>query len=181
MFLFCASNVSPRGATAKKPQPTVKPEDSTEPYGEDYRRQCLGPRCEQPARFRSKYCSDECGLRLSACRIYNFLPQRATEWTNTPCKAHETNARELVEIRKKVMTCHARIQHLEMKLRRHMKLVEQVRKLKPDLSAAADDTDSTSDLEGSMYCITCGMEVSSRQAIKHLEKCYGKVVYHWKK
>ena len=57
-----------------------------------------------------------------------------------------------------------------------MKLVEQVRKFKPDMSASADDSESACDLEGSMYCITCGMEVSSRLAIKHLEKCYAKVL-----
>lgn len=29
-------------------------------------RQCLGPGCVQPARANSKYCSEDCGMKLAA-------------------------------------------------------------------------------------------------------------------
>lgn len=33
-------------------------------------RQCYGPQCVKYARPASKYCSDECGLKLAGARIY---------------------------------------------------------------------------------------------------------------
>ena len=32
--------------------------------------QCYGPLCTQPARPKSKYCSDACGIKLASTRIY---------------------------------------------------------------------------------------------------------------
>ena len=32
---------------------------------EDEPRQCYGPNCVEPARHASKYCSDDCGLKLA--------------------------------------------------------------------------------------------------------------------
>lgn len=34
-------------------------------------RQCFGPQCVKAARPNSKYCSDECGLKLAEARIYS--------------------------------------------------------------------------------------------------------------
>lgn len=33
--------------------------------------QCFGPQCTRPARPNSKYCGDECGLKLAEARIYS--------------------------------------------------------------------------------------------------------------
>uniref|UniRef100_A0A4W6EM47 CXXC-type zinc finger protein 1 n=1 Tax=Lates calcarifer TaxID=8187 RepID=A0A4W6EM47_LATCA len=38
-------------------------------------RQCLGPSCVEAARPNSKYCSEDCGMKLAANRIYEILPQ----------------------------------------------------------------------------------------------------------
>ena len=37
------------------------------------------------------------------------------------------------------------------------------------------EEDSEDEGEMSMYCITCGHEIHSRMAIKHMEKCFNKV------
>ena len=34
--------------------------------------------------------------------------------------------------------------------------------------------------EMSMYCITCGHEIHSRMAIKHMEKCFNKVYLRYR-
>ena len=36
-------------------------------------RQCYGPQCIRHARPGSKYCSDECGLKLAAARVYQVM------------------------------------------------------------------------------------------------------------
>jgi len=35
--------------------------------------QCLGPKCTNETRPNSKYCSDECGLKLATERIYTMF------------------------------------------------------------------------------------------------------------
>lgn len=57
----------------------------------DYPRQCYGPGCINSARYGSKYCSDDCGVRLATNRIYQVLPQRIQEWALSPCVAEEKN------------------------------------------------------------------------------------------
>ena len=53
------------------------------------------------------------------------------------------------------------------------KIVERAKHATIDPKADIDDND---DNEMSMYCITCGHEINSRTAIKHMEKCFNKVI-----
>ena len=41
----------------------------------DKPRQCYGPACTRAARSGSKYCSDDCGLKLATNRIYQVTSQ----------------------------------------------------------------------------------------------------------
>lgn len=41
------------------------------------------------------------------------------------------------------------------------------------------DDDQEEESEQSMYCITCGHEIHSRTAIRHMEKCFNKVCWHF--
>ena len=36
-------------------------------------KQCFGPQCVKPSRPNSKYCSEECGLKLAEARIYSVI------------------------------------------------------------------------------------------------------------
>lgn len=40
-------------------------------------KQCFGPQCIKAARINSKYCSDECGLKLAEARVYSV---RKNSW-----------------------------------------------------------------------------------------------------
>lgn len=53
------------------------------------------------------------------------------------------------------------------------RIVERAKHASIDPNAEVDDFDDT---EMSMYCITCGHEIHSRTAIKHMEKCFNKVI-----
>ncbi|KAL7398340.1 hypothetical protein ABVT39_008131 [Epinephelus coioides] len=76
-------------------------------------RQCLGPGCVQPARTNSKYCSDDCGMKLAANRIYEILPQRIQQWQQSPCVAEEMGRRQLERIRKEQQAARLRLTLME--------------------------------------------------------------------
>ena len=42
------------------------------------------------------------------------------------------------------------------------------------------EEDTEDEGEMSMYCITCGHEIHSRMAIKHMEKCFNKVRFSYR-
>ncbi|CAG0915334.1 unnamed protein product [Notodromas monacha] len=156
----------------KKPEAVDEQQQPLEPYGEDRRRQCLGPSCQHAARFRSKYCSEECGLRLASQRIFMILPERVKEWRQGSA-AEVKDKEKLVEVREKLQKNQTRMELLDKKLREHIDLVQRVKKLSPETDS--DDESEAQEAEGSMYCITCGMEISSKIATKHLEKCFIRV------
>jgi len=136
-------------------------------------RHCYGPTCTKQSRPGSKYCSDECGIKLATNRIYQVLPQRLQEWSLTACIAEQNNRRALESVRKQQHDVRIILHELE---KRHIELdriVELAKHATIDPQADVDDNDDT---ESSMYCITCGHEIHSRTAIKHMEKCFNKVL-----
>lgn len=136
----------------------------------DYPRQCYGPGCINSARFGSKYCSDDCGIKLATSRIYQVLPQRIQEWSLSPCVAEENNKRGLDQIRKQQLEVRQILQELD---KRHKQLDMIVERAK-NMSIYPNWVEEEEEAEMSMYCITCGHEIHNRTAIKHMEKCFNK-------
>ncbi|XP_073976094.1 CXXC-type zinc finger protein 1-like isoform X2 [Rhodnius prolixus] len=148
--------------------------------------QCYGPGCVQVARPNSKYCSDKCGLALATCRILQVLPQRVQEWSMTPTHAEEMNKKELEIIRKKQEEARAALQELDKKYQELDALVERAKRTtvpeeygeeveKPKLPKGRRRAEEgRADDESSIYCVTCGHEIHTSTAIKHLEKCFNK-------
>ncbi|XP_015188319.1 PREDICTED: CXXC-type zinc finger protein 1-like [Polistes dominula] len=134
-------------------------------------RHCYGPACTKQSRPGSKYCSDECGLKLATNRIYQVLPQRIQEWSLTPCIAEQNNRRALESVRKQQNDVRRILQELDKRHAELDRIVERAKHATIDPQAEVDDNDDT---EMSMYCITCGHEIHSRTAIKHMEKCFNK-------
>ncbi|XP_017474867.1 PREDICTED: CXXC-type zinc finger protein 1-like [Rhagoletis zephyria] len=135
-------------------------------------RQCYGPRCKHNARPQSKYCSHECGINLATNRIFQVLPQRVQEWNLSSCRAEEENKKQLDQIRSKQAVVRFALAELD---KRHMELdmiVERAKHSTLDQNRSQDNNDIED--EQSMYCITCGHEIHSRTAIKHMEKCFNK-------
>ncbi|XP_067015248.1 CXXC-type zinc finger protein 1 isoform X2 [Anabrus simplex] len=134
-------------------------------------RQCYGPGCIQAARNGSKYCSDECGLKLATNRIYQVLPQRIHEWSLSPCAAEESNKRALETVRKNQLEVRRILQELDKRHKELDLIVERAKNASVDVRSE-DDTEDEGEM--SMYCITCGHEIHSRMAIKHMDKCFNK-------
>uniref|UniRef100_A0A2R5LHS3 CXXC-type zinc finger protein 1 n=1 Tax=Ornithodoros turicata TaxID=34597 RepID=A0A2R5LHS3_9ACAR len=139
---------------------------------EDALRQCYGPGCTSAARSGSKYCSDECGLKLATNRIYEILPHRIQQWQSGPCHADEANRRQLEQIRKQQQDARSTLQQLEEKRAQLEKVIERAKR-----TPLVDDDETADDYEESelsTYCVTCGHEVSARAAMRHMEKCFNK-------
>lgn len=137
----------------------------------DYPRQCYGPKCTRSARYGSKYCSDQCGMNLAKTRILQVLPQRIQEWALTPSVAEEKNIKALDQVRKQQIEVTQILQELD---KRHKELDFIVERAKNATIDPNQDLDNEDESEMSMYCITCGHEIHSRTAIKHMEKCFNK-------
>ncbi|SPP78141.1 CXXC-type zinc finger protein 1 [Drosophila guanche] len=135
-------------------------------------RQCHGPGCCCQARPQSKYCSDKCGFNLATSRIFQVLPQRLQEWNLTPCRAAEDNRTQLETIRDKQSMVRFALAELEKRSDELNMVVERAKHSVIEKQTANDNGDVED--EQSMYCITCGHEIHSRTAIKHMEKCFNK-------
>ncbi|XP_037936051.1 CXXC-type zinc finger protein 1-like [Teleopsis dalmanni] len=155
---------------SKKSKRSPSPEMYRNPELEGIR-QCYGPRCRMSARPQSKYCSDECGIALASNRIFQVLPSRLLEGPFGNCRADEESKKQLDQIRYKLQNANIALKELE---KRHMELdliVERAKRSTVDTEAG--ENNDVED-EQSMYCITCGHEIHSRTAIKHMEKCFNK-------
>ncbi|CAG0878962.1 unnamed protein product, partial [Cyprideis torosa] len=133
-------------------------------------RQCYGPGCTRAARSTSKYCSDECGLKLATNRIFQILPQRIQEWNLSPCVADEFSKKQIEEIRQKQLKAQRAIQQLDRRYEKVEALIERVHRLEPK----DDDEEEMPGDEAHVFCVTCGHEVSFKNAIKHMDRCFNK-------
>lgn len=144
-----------------------EPEESLAHLQTAHARQCYGPQCTLPARYSSKYCSSQCGIRLATSRIYQVLPQRIQEWSLSSCVAEQKNRKALEVVRSGIAKAQAALRSLD---KQHTDLDALLAKAKNATILHTDDKDA--DDETSMYCITCGHEIHSRTAVKHMEKCF---------
>lgn len=157
----------------KKKRRTPSPEIMINPQLEG-QRQCYGPSCKMTSRPQSKYCSDICGMKLATSRIYRVLPQRIQEWNLSACNAEEKNKKILDQIRAKQLSVRATLAELDKRQKELDLLVDRAKRCSLDPTKAVDTTYDNMEDEMSMYCITCGHEIHSKTAIRHMEKCFNK-------
>ncbi|XP_067683039.1 CXXC-type zinc finger protein 1-like [Haliotis asinina] len=139
---------------------------------EEEARQCYGPGCTEAARSNSKYCSDDCGLKLAKSRIYEILPSRIQQWQSSPCVAEENNKKALEEIRRQQLDARQKLGDLDMK---HQELDVIIERAKHStLDPEQTGTEAEDDTEFTIYCVTCGGEINQRGALKHMERCFAK-------
>ncbi|XP_068189673.1 CXXC-type zinc finger protein 1a isoform X2 [Antennarius striatus] len=136
-------------------------------------RQCLGPGCVQPARANSKYCSEDCGMKLAANRIYEILPQRIQQWQQSPCVAEEMGRRQLERIRKEQQASRLRLTMMEKRFHELEGIIANAKQqqVQQDEEVTEGDGDDT-DLQ--IFCVSCSHPVNPKVALRHMERCYAK-------
>ncbi|KAK3793186.1 hypothetical protein RRG08_009485 [Elysia crispata] len=144
--------------------------DDARETDDDVPRQCYGPACVEPARVGSKYCSDECGMKLAKSRIYEILPSRIQQWQSSPCVGEENNKKVLESLREETMEARTKLKQLDVKIHELDALVERGKQL--TIVAEQEGTELEEDTELSIYCVTCGTELNHKGALRHMEKCY---------
>ncbi|CAH0728256.1 unnamed protein product, partial [Brenthis ino] len=144
-----------------------EPEESISHLQTSEPRQCYGPHCSRAANYGSKYCSTQCGMRLATARIYQVLPQRIQEWSLSPCISEQHNRKALEVVRGELARAQAALRALDKQHRDLDALLLRARQATIDSGDEKEADDETS-----MYCITCGHEIHSRTAVKHMEKCF---------
>jgi len=140
-------------------------------------RQCYGMECINCARIGSKYCSDQCGLSLASLRIYQTLPERIREWNLTSCKSAETNQKELVKIRAELCTAREKLEEVDREVEKLEQLIAKTKNLAPvenNSEDSSDDDEQDEQRGGMVNCISCGKDVSTKVAIRHMETCFNK-------
>ncbi|TST85783.1 CXXC-type zinc finger protein 1 [Bagarius yarrelli] len=135
--------------------------------------QCLGPSCIEIARPNSKYCSEDCGMKLAANRIYEILPQRIQQWQQSPCIAEELGRKQLERIRKEQQA--ARLHLAEMERRFH-ELEGIIAKAKQQVVQQDEEVNETEseDTDLQIFCISCSHPINPKVAMRHMERCYAK-------
>ncbi|KAK2850937.1 hypothetical protein Q5P01_007213 [Channa striata] len=136
-------------------------------------RQCLGPGCVEPARTNSKYCSEDCGMKLAANRIYEILPQRIQQWQQSPCVAEEIGRRQLERIRKEQQAARLRLTMMEKRFHELEGIIanaklQQVQHHEEVTEGDGDDTDLQ------IFCVSCSHPINPKVALRHMERCYAK-------
>uniref|UniRef100_A0A8C5CMJ7 CXXC-type zinc finger protein 1 n=1 Tax=Gadus morhua TaxID=8049 RepID=A0A8C5CMJ7_GADMO len=134
--------------------------------------QCLGPSCVMASRPNSKYCSEDCGMKLAANRIYEILPQRIQQWQQSPCIAEEQGKKQLERIRRDQQNARLRLTEME---RRFHELEGIIAKAKQQMVLQDEETnegDEDTDLQ--IFCVSCSHPINPKVALRHMERCYAK-------
>ncbi|KAI7795005.1 CXXC-type zinc finger protein 1b [Triplophysa rosa] len=136
-------------------------------------RQCLGPNCIECARPNSKYCSEDCGMKLAANRIYEILPQRIQQWQQSPCIAEEQGKKQLERIRREQQAARMRLAEME---RRFHELEGIIAKAKQQVVLQDEDVNETDseDTDLQIFCVSCSHPINPKVALRHMERCYAK-------
>uniref|UniRef100_A0A8C1DL92 CXXC-type zinc finger protein 1 n=2 Tax=Cyprinus carpio TaxID=7962 RepID=A0A8C1DL92_CYPCA len=136
-------------------------------------RQCLGPGCVEAARANSKYCSDECGMKLAANRIYEILPQRIQQWQQSPCIAEEQGKKLLDRIRREQQSARTRLTDMEKRFHELEGIIAKAKQQVVQHDEEVNEGDDDTDLQ--IFCVSCSHPVNPKVALRHMERCYAKV------
>ncbi|XP_016315780.1 CXXC-type zinc finger protein 1-like, partial [Sinocyclocheilus anshuiensis] len=135
--------------------------------------QCLGPNCIESTRPNSKYCSEDCGMKLATNRIYEILPQRIQQWQQSPCIAEEQGKKQLERIRREQQAARMRLAEME---RRFHELEGIIAKAKQQVVQQDEDVNETDseDTDLQIFCVSCSHPINPKVALRHMERCYAK-------
>ncbi|XP_035377672.1 CXXC-type zinc finger protein 1a [Electrophorus electricus] len=165
-------NKSRKHKPKQKHRDKVRHSERTEPRDSGGTRQCLGPSCVEAARPNSKYCSDDCGMKLAANRIYEILPQRIQQWQQSPCIAEEQGKKLLERIRREQQLARLRLTDMEKRFHELEGIIAKAKQQVVQHDEEVNEGDDDTDLQ--IFCVSCSHPVNPKVALRHMERCYAK-------
>ncbi|XP_056293206.1 CXXC-type zinc finger protein 1b isoform X2 [Pseudoliparis swirei] len=136
-------------------------------------RQCLGPSCVETTKPNSKYCSEDCGMKLAANRIYEILPQRIQQWQQSPCIAEEHGKKQLERIRREQQNARLRLTEMERRFHELEGIIAKAKQQAAQQDEEANEGDSE-DTDLQIFCVSCSHPINPKVALRHMERCYAK-------
>lgn len=153
----------PRRATARARPPARKKHEVTKKMES---RQCIQPECVQEAREDSKYCSDECGVKMAKIRLLTLLPKKVLDYYREQPLSELQAVEELRAIDQKI----GKIQVETETMLGYVRIIQRyVTAMKSTTSVSYDEP---GDVDFMVNCTVCGMETTGRQLPKHVERCF---------
>lgn len=135
--------------------------------------QCQGPGCMFAARPHSRYCSEECGVKLAMIRIRSLLPKNKKLWQEQgESQATRTNKEKLRQLEEEQKSIKNRLEELDRQteaIDAHVTGLAKVTPVKEDESLEVESDDLT------IHCATCSQPVTLKKAMVHLERCFSKL------
>lgn len=165
-------NKSRKHKPKQKHRDRVKHSERAEVRDSGGARQCLGPGCVEAARANSKYCSDDCGMKLAANRIYEILPQRIQQWQQSPCIAEEQGKKLLERIRREQQSARMRLTEMEKRFHELEGIIAKAKQQVVHHDEEVNEGDDDTDLQ--IFCVSCSHPVNPKVALRHMERCYAK-------
>ncbi|KAI4901584.1 hypothetical protein NFI96_012092 [Prochilodus magdalenae] len=156
----------------QKHKEKVRHNERIEPRDSGGSRQCLGPGCVEVSRPNSKYCSDDCGMKLAANRIYEILPQRIQQWQQSPCIAEEQGKKLLERIRREQQSARLRLTDMEKRFHELEGIIAKAKQQVVQHDEEVNEGDDDTDLQ--IFCVSCSHPVNPKVALRHMERCYAK-------
>lgn len=156
----------------QKHRDKVRHSERTETRDSGGSRQCLGPGCVEASRPNSKYCSDDCGMKLAANRIYEILPQRIQQWQQSPCIAEEQGKKLLERIRREQQSARLRLTEMEKRFHELEGIIAKAKQQVVQHDEEVNEGDDDTDLQ--IFCVSCSHPVNPKVALRHMERCYAK-------
>uniref|UniRef100_A0A8B9J7X5 CXXC-type zinc finger protein 1 n=1 Tax=Astyanax mexicanus TaxID=7994 RepID=A0A8B9J7X5_ASTMX len=135
--------------------------------------QCLGPNCIEAARPNSKYCSEDCGMKLAANRIYEILPQRIQQWQQSPCVAEEQGRKQLERIRREQQAARLRLAEMERRFHELEGIIAKAKQQDVHQDEEVSETEGE-DTDLQIFCVSCSHPINPKVALRHMERCYAK-------
>ncbi|CAL8337240.1 unnamed protein product [Merluccius merluccius] len=134
--------------------------------------QCLGPSCVMASRANSKYCSEDCGMKLATNRIYEILPQRIQQWQQSPCIAEEQGKKQLERIRRDQQNARLRLTEMERRFHELEGIIAKAKQQMVQQDEEVNEGDEDTDLQ--IFCVSCSHPINPKVALRHMERCYAK-------
>uniref|UniRef100_A0A8C3G0U6 CXXC-type zinc finger protein 1 n=1 Tax=Cyclopterus lumpus TaxID=8103 RepID=A0A8C3G0U6_CYCLU len=172
-YFECCQKESRRHKQKQKHKDRTRTSEKGELRDNTGQRQCLGPSCVETTRPNSKYCSEDCGMKLAANRIYEILPQRIQQWQQSPCIAEEHGKKQLERIRREQQNARLRLTEMERRFHELEGIIAKAKQQAALQDEEANEGDSE-DTDLQIFCVSCSHPINPKVALRHMERCYAK-------